>query len=195
MIESAWLDIAPRISWSVAATAPRRRIFVVLLRADGLADYELPVSSINLRLRNVKASYVRVTVPNPTDHTDAILARTSGRMHIYSGWLTDDGARHLEELIYANVQNVYFNQGSSNVLILAGTRYMTRSNPRAAAIDGVSQIRRTPAGRVAVTAPLDFFVQPGDVASGGGESFTVDYMGCAILPPNAWMEIEGAANG
>ena len=193
MIQSAWHSIAPRTRWTVATVQTRQRIFVVVLRADGLEDFELPVNTINLRLRDVSASYVRVTVSNPVDYVDEIVARIDGRMHIFSRWLTADGVRHVEELIYANIQNLYYAQGSTNVLTLAGTRYITHSSPRAATIEKVSRIARSGEDRVTVRAPLDFFIRPRDVVTAESETFEVDYMGCTIQPADAYMDVEGVA--
>jgi hypothetical protein len=192
VMQWAFKSIAPRVRWRIATKQPRQQIFVVVLKADGVEDFELPVSSINLRLRDVRGSYVRVIVPNPVDYTDDILARTSGRMVIYSGYKTADGVRHLEELIYANIQNLYFNQGgNSGQLTLAGTRYMTNSNPKTVELEGASRIAKSEDGKLSVDAPLDFFIRPGDTASAYGETFTIDLINCMLSASDARMEVQG----
>lgn len=194
MIQGAWQYNAPRPSW-VEPAELTQKIYLVILKADGYADFELPVSSILMRLRDAQGSYIRVTVPNPTGYTDAILDRTGGRMHIYGGFKTEDGIRQVEEIIYANIQNMYFNTGGSNVLVLAGTRYMTHSNPREVSIAGASKITKDEAGRFSVRAPMDLFCRPLDIATVDGGTFEVDLMTCVILSADAYMDVEGATYG
>jgi len=170
-------------------------VFVVILRADGLEDFELPVSTIQMRIRDVRGSYVRVTVPNPTEYTQEILARASGRMIIFAGEQTADGQQHLEEIIYANIQNLYFNQGSTNILTLAGTRFITHSNPGEVTLDGVRHVSRDESGRVKVRASVDRFVRPIDLVTAEGETFTADLIIHTVLAADAYMDVEGAASG
>jgi hypothetical protein len=132
-------------------------VFVAILRATGLDDYEIPVSSITIRLRDVKGSYIGLTIPDPTSYTDAILARTGGRVHIFAGEIVG-GVRQVEELMYGNIQNIYFNQGSNNVLTMAATRFITHRNPTAQTLSGVSKIRKSETGAILCGAQLIFFL-------------------------------------
>jgi hypothetical protein len=192
-INQAWVSYAPRWRWSVPAHQPRQRVFAVILRADGLADYEVPVSTISIRLRDVRGSYVRVTIPDPVNHAEGIVARTSGRMVICAGELMGDGTRHLEEIIYANVQNLYFDLGRRNVLALAGTRYITQGPGVDAAPAGVWEISKADDGRFSVRAALDFFLKPNDRVTVAGETFVADLISWNITAGNAHMDVEGVA--
>ena len=191
MIVQVWDDIAPRARWTVPVAVPRQRVFVVVLRAEGVDDYELPVSTIVMRIRDVRATYIRVTVPDPTRFTDEIMARTSGSIVILAGEMTADGTRHLEELTYANIQNLYYHRGTNDMLTLAGTRYVTHRNPNEMEISGVIEIAKDRRGRYRVRSGVDFFLRPGDIVSALGETFTADYIGVVIAGSSIYMDIEG----
>jgi hypothetical protein len=165
----------------------------VILRATGLDDYEVPASSIFIRLRDVRGSYVQVTIPDPTAYTTEILSRTHGRMVIYAGELMRDGTRHLEEIIYANVQRVYFDVGARNMLTLVGTRYITHGAGADMTAAGVWEVARDDNGRYRTRAAPDFFLKPGDRVTAEGHVFTADLISWTITPTDAHIEIEGAA--
>jgi len=180
----------PRTSWAIQKTTPSQKVFVVIIKADGLPDFEVPVSTITLRLRDGGASYVSCTIPDPTSYTSDILDRIDGRMHIYSG-IVIAGIRTLEELIYANIQTVYFDQGSNNLLTLSGTRYATNSNPKTAALAGVSRISKDDNDRFTVRCSFDPFIKPGDTVTAQGETIESDLVIGAITAAGAYMDVEG----
>lgn len=190
--EAAHRDTAPRTKWSIPANQPIQRVFIVVLRDDGLDDFELPVQTITMRLRDTRASYVSCNVPNPTAYTDGILDRSDGTMHILAGDRTADGERHLEELIYANIDNIYLNQGETNNLTLTGLRYITHDNPKEVALDGISRMVLDERERYRVRCGVDFFVRPTDEITARGETFTADLISYVITPTDAYMEVEGS---
>jgi hypothetical protein len=183
-------DIAPRVKWRVLPALPRQRVFIAVLRATGLEDYEAPASSIIIRLRDTNGSYIGVTIPDPESYTDDILLRTSGRVHIFAGEIVG-GVRQVEELMYGNIQNIYFNQGSNNVLTMAATRFITHRNPTAQTLSGVSKIRKSEDGRYSLRCAVDFFLKPTDTASYGSLSFVVDMISYVLTAQNAYMDVEG----
>jgi hypothetical protein len=192
VMQWAFKSIAPRARRSVPVATPKQKIFIVILRADGLDDFELPVSTLTMRMRSVKASYVRVTVSNPLEQADNILPRMGGRMIIYAGEKTADGERHLEELMYANLQNIYYSEGrNSSVLTLTGTRFITYSNPVAQTPAKISRISCDDQGRYAVQTIMDWLVRPGDTIHTDGGSFTADLVSHVALHNNAHTTIEG----
>jgi len=181
-------------AYPAAVTVPRvvQRIYAVILSADGLEDFEVPASLITLRLRDTDASYVSAVIPDPTRWTDEILARKDGTMHIWSGVIDEAGARTLvEEMIYCNVQNFYFNLGAGNVLTIAGTRYRTNSAPTVRRLDHVSHVERDEAGRYTVTAALDPDLRPGDTALIDGAGVLADLVRVTIRHDHAEMTVEG----
>lgn len=187
----AWTDTAPRMLWTLPAVLPTRRVFIVTLSAEGLSAFEVPVSVITIRLRDTNASYVRCTVPDPTRYTAEILPRARGRMTIYGGEETADGARQLEEIMYANIQRIHFDKGTTDTLAITGTRYQTHANPRAVTLAGVSEVSLA-RGRYAARAALDFFVRPGDIVTAEGRVFTADLIQITIRAAEAVMAVEGA---
>lgn len=184
-------DIALRARWIIPLERSRQRIFIVLLKKEGLDDFELPVHTITMRMRDVKGSYVSCNIPNPMAYTEDILDRTDGRMHIYAGELTADGERHLEELIYANIDEIYFNQGSTNDLTLTGLRYITHENPIESELEGISRMVLDERGRYRVRCGVDWFVKPTDLVTALDQSFMVDFINYVITPNDAYMDVEG----
>jgi hypothetical protein len=192
VMQWAFKSIAPRARRSVPVAVPRQKIFIVILRADGLDDFELPISTLTMRMRSVKASYVRVTVSNPLDQADNILPRMGGRMIIYAGEKTADGERHLDELMYANLQNIYYSEGrSTSVLTLTGTRFITYSNPAEQAPEKIFRVSRDERGRYAVHTIMDWLVRPGDTISTDMGAFTAELVIHTVLHNKAHTTIEG----
>jgi hypothetical protein len=192
VMQWAFKSIAPRARRSVPVAVPKQKIFIVILRADGLDDFELPVSTLTMRMRSVKASYVRVTVSNPLDQTDNILPRMGGRMIIYAGEKTADGERHLDELMYANLQNIYYSEGrSTSVLTLTGTRFITYSSPVVQTPAKISRVSCDEQGRYAVHTVMDWLVRPGDTIITDQGTFTAELVIHTVLHNNAHTTIEG----
>jgi hypothetical protein len=182
---------APRARWTVPATIPKQRIFIAVLRAPGLFDFEVPVSTITIRLRDIAGSYIGCTIPDPTRYTTEILERIPGRIHILAGELAG-GGRQTEELIYGNIQNIYFNHGGSNTLVVAATRFITHRNPVISNISGVSRISHDESGKYKLRCATDFFLRPTDTAVYGDAPFTVSMISHTITGADAYMDVEGA---
>ena len=193
LVNSEWAfeDTAPRLKWAIPVNLPTQRIFVGILKATGKDDYEVPISAITIRLRDVSASYISCTIPDPVSYTSDILERIPGRIYIYAGELSA-GVRHLEELIYANIQNVYFNEGSTNTLVIAGTRFITHQVSAVQNLSGVMTVSRNENNRYKIRCATDFFVKPTDIAVYGDVSFTADLVTHTITAQNAYMDVEGA---
>jgi hypothetical protein len=192
VMQWAFKSIAPRVRRSVPVAVPRQKIFIVILRADGLDDFELPVSTLTMRMRSVKASYVRVTVSDPLEKTDNILPRMGGRMIIFAGEKTADGERHLEELMYANIQNIYYSEArTSSILTLTGTRFITYSSPVAQTPEKISRVSCDDQGRYAVQTTMDWLVRPGDTINTDMGSFAAELVIHTVLYNNAHTTIEG----
>jgi hypothetical protein len=136
---------------------------------------------------------VSCVVPDAATYRGYAEDREGGELIILAGSITEDGTRHLEEIIYANVQNIYFNLGRHNVLTLVGTRYMTQGPGVDAAPAGVWEISKADNGRFSVRAALDFFLKPNDRVTVAGETFVADLVTWNITAGNAHMDVEGVA--
>ena len=188
---SAYNDTAPRVRWKILPEIPRQRVFIGILKASGYDDFEVPISTVTIRLRNVSGSYIGCTVPNPESYTQQILARIPGRVHILAGELVS-GIRQAEELIYGNIQNIYFNRGLSNTLTIAASRFITHRNPNTQQLTGVSRVRKSESGNYSIRCAVDFFIKPSDTAVYGTISFLIDMVTFVITAQNAYMEVEGS---
>ena len=186
----ASLSTAPRVRWSIPATVPRQRVFIGILRADGQSDFEIPISSITIRLRDVSASYIGCTIPNPETYTDDILARIPGRIHVFVGELFGE-FRQVEELFYGNIQNLYFNRGNTNTLTIVATRFITHRNPVERQVEKVSKLSKDETGKYKIRCAIDFFIKPTDIATYGDSSFAINLISYTINAHDTFMEIEG----
>jgi len=188
----AWNAIAPRVRWSISTTEHRQKVYYVILKAPGLTDFELPVSSVNIRLRNTRASYINVMVPDPLFYTDDVLSRIQGgRLHVLAGEKIGNLVPQTEEIIYGNIQSLSITDGNRPVVSIVGTRYITHNNPSVVYLTGVSHISRTGLGRYVIQCAMDWFLKPTDTVIYDNIQFEVDMIGIVIKPDNVLMTVEG----
>lgn len=186
-----WQDFSPSAYKPPPAVEASRNILVVSLQADGLDAVLVPAASIQIRFRHVSASYVQVGVTDPLSYASQIVPRLDGRMYIFTGYETSSGATWLEELIYANIQNMYFTRSNRGSLTLTGTRYITFSDPQARNLDNIFKLRIDGGGKHKVRCAYDNNIRPRDtVTLPDGRSFIVGFMSVFLSGDTAWMNVE-----
>jgi hypothetical protein len=161
--------------------------YKALLSADGESDYEIPISSFELRLRESPLQcYLSVIVPAILNYIDEISSRIDGELSIYQ---VLDGAD--TELLTANIEDIRQFQGgrsrsgaiSAYKQITYGpatTRELSGSSYRAVS-DGVTRHRLLPRN-----------IYPGDTAVIGGDTIVVDSVTWSVSPVRSTMEIAGS---
>jgi len=158
--------------------------FAVTVEADGLSEAEIKVDGIQLRLRHVNASYIRVNMSDVLAWADDIVERRNGRVRIYIDEV---------EYIYGNIQNIYFTRsGSKNSMSLVATRFITYSSPVARDLTNLWTLHIDGNGRHKARCAFDGDVRPQDtVTLPDGQTFQVDYMATFLGYDNGWIDVEG----
>ena len=161
--------------------------YKAILSADSETDYEIPISSFELRLRDSPLQcYLSVVVPSILTYINEIEARSDGELSIYQ---TLDGAD--TELLAANVDEIRQYQGGRSrsgsiaaykqiTFSPAVTRSLVGSTYRAVS-EGVTRHRLLPR-----------HVNPGDTAVVGSDTIVVSSVTWSVAPGRALMEIAGA---
>jgi len=158
--------------------------FGVTIEADGLDEVEIKADSVNLRLRHISATYIRVNISDMLAWADEIIERRNGQVRIY----IDEA-----EYIYGNIQNIYFNRSDRKTsLSLAATRFITYSSPQARDLKDIFTLRIDDDGRHKVRCAFDKNVRPQDtVTLPGGQTFTVGFMAAHLGYNDGWLDVEG----
>jgi hypothetical protein len=193
MDKSAWRDYAPVSSWSLPFATPKRAIFVVTLRADGLADLEVPVSSLQMRRRDGYPTMISCVVPDADTYYDDAAARVNGELIVTAGSATADGTRHLSELERVTLEDISYDVGVANSsMTLVGYRTETNANPRPVGLTFVTYVGLQADGKWRVRCSINIFLRPGDTAVCHEASFTVEQIYVWVAADNSWMEVAGA---
>lgn len=167
-------------------------VYVCILTgsANGLDDYELPCSSLSAVRRNGEPSYLGAVIPNIAAHQAEITARQNGDINIYKGYEDQDGNRNLELIISVNFHYLMFSKGANSQSgTMVGYRQRTYSNPVSRTVSGVSFHGFSSTGTTSLKSDVDLFLNPGDICTYDGSSFTIDWIRYTISPRLAYMEI------
>jgi hypothetical protein len=191
--KTAWRDYAPVASWALPFATPKRAIFVVVLRASGLEDVEVPVKNIQMRRRDGYPTMIACVVPDADTYYDAAAARDGGELIVYAGSATADGTRHLSELERVTLEDISYDIGVSNSsLTLAGYRTETNANPRPVGLEWVTYLGLQADGKWRARGSINIFLRPGDTVVCHETSFVCDQIYIWVTADNAWMEVAGA---
>jgi len=162
---NAWQDIPPATLWSLPANVPTRQVYTVTLRKNALDDLEVPATSLQIRRRDGRPTYVLAVIPNAPVWRDAVQSYKDGDIIIRAGSITGDGTRHLSELTRAGLESIVFDQGvQSASLSLSGYRIHATGNPRPVNLTGINVYTLQADGRIRVRCPVNMFLRPGDTA-------------------------------
>lgn len=161
------------------------------LVADGQTPLRLPMANFQTRLRSGSPSYLQATIPNPGAWADAVAARSSGKLILYSGVRRADGSELLEEIIRVNLGLVSDDRGSnSQSLTLSGHGTISNTAPRTRTLTGISY-RAGGSGARRYRCAHDRFLRPGDIAVAPqfSEQITVGMLTYVVGGGQIYMEI------
>ena len=153
----------------------------------GFADYTIPISSFQMRLRNSpKQCYLSVIVPAVLDHAQAIADRIDGTITLTR---TDDGVE--TELLDANISEFrQFLGANSRTGEITAYKQITFSSP--ATRDFPSAYYKGTSGTVTRYRMSPQPANPGDTLNIGGDSFEPTEIYWSANPTRSTMEV---ANG
>lgn len=166
-------------------------IFTLTGAPDGLADIEIPISSIQCRLRDGEPTYLSVVIPSATWAAD-ISARPGGELVVERGYRFSDGSRQLQEIARVDLEDIRMDSGARNKSItLSGHATISNTTPKAVAISGASY-RSESNGKRRYRCTVDHFLRPGDTAVISDEEIIVDSISFTIGTSQEQMEISEA---
>lgn len=177
--------LAGNAVWTPVVTATHYRL---TLRAAGLEDLELPMSSFQSRVRQGRPSFLEVYVPGILDFMDAIVARNDGELVVELGARKTDGTTSVQEIARGNLQDVRYDRGPrSTTGTLTGRKTQTYTTPKALTLDDVELVSVATNKRVRSKIRNDVF--PGDTVTAAGLTFLVDNIQHIVSTQQAYMEL------
>jgi hypothetical protein len=142
---------------------------------DNTTDIEIPISSFQARRRTGNPTYLAVTIPG-AEHLTAINNRPNGEMVVDLAYAIDGEVSVREELLRVELEDIRPDTGAKNRSItLSGhkteifdSQTVTLENPSYKNISGGKLTYRFPY--------IDLYLNPGDTAVVGADSFRIDYI-------------------
>ena len=192
--EASWSDIAPAYQWTIDTLEPLRRVYIATLRASALDDLEIPMSSLQFRLRNDGWSYVVCVFPDADTWEDQVEAfkTAEGEVRIFSGWTNQANERQLQEMARADITRYSTDVGvQSSSLTLTAYREITIGNPRTVILTNITVRSLQADGNRRIRCEPNMFLRPGDTAVFGADSMTVDSLAVMIDRNQQRMEVTG----
>jgi len=177
-------------------TIPRTRQFwrVTLTgHADGVANIELPTSSVQVRARSGDPTYLQATIPGMA-YADEIADRENGQIVVEIVYKDSSGnVLQAEEIARVDMSAINtYEGGNSSSIVIEGRRTTTHA---AKAVTLVGTTYRSLAyGRISCRiATPDPYLRPGDtVTTDQGDTFEVDSITYILSPRQQSMEIAQA---
>ena len=193
-VHSAYRDIAPAYQWTIDTLEPLRRVYIATLHASGFDDLEIPISSLQYRLRDDGWSYIVCVIPDAETWEDLVEAYldADGEIRIASGWANLDDERQLQEMARADLHKFSTDIGvQSSSLTLTAYREITTTNPRTVTLTNITVLSLQADGNRRVRCEPNVFLRPGDTATFGSDSITVSSIAMLLDKNNQRMDVTG----
>lgn len=177
--------------WSVPSSISRYRCVLTGL-ADGMANIELPIATLQSRLRQGDPSYIAVTVPG-MDYAAAITARSNGEIVIYKSIVYRGVEYQREELARVTLEAIRTDEGGkSKTITLSGHKNNTYS-AKSVSLAGVTYKSLQESGKLSFRcAEPDLYLRPGDTCNYGDDSFVTGLVQYTISPKSQSMTVTEA---
>jgi len=179
-----------------ATTIPRTRQFwrVTLTgHADGVANVELPASSVQVRARSGDPTYLQATIPG-MEYATQIADRENGQIVVEIVYKDSDGnVLQAEEIARVDMDAINTYEGGQSRSITIEGRRTTTHAAKAVTLTGTTY-RSLAYGRLSCrVAKPDPYLRPGDtVTTDHGDTFAVDSITYILSPRQQSMEIAQA---
>ena len=148
-------------------------LFTLTGDQDATTDIEIPIRSIQARLRSATPTYLQVVIPGLT-RAAAINARSNGLMKVDFAYLRDGEIFQRDTIIEANLEDIRLDEGPFNKSItLTGHKQKTYQNKNitldgpiyAGTINGATRYR---------FAIPNVYLNPGDTVTVGSDTFNAN---------------------
>ena len=177
--------------WSVPSGISRYYCVLTGL-ADGLSNIEIPIATLQSRLRQGDPSYIAVTIPG-MNYASAISARSNGEIVIYKSIVYQGTEYQREELARVTLESIRTDEGGkSKTITLSGHKNQTHI-AKAVALAGVTYRSLQESGKLSFRcAEPDLYLRPGDTCNYGDDSFTAGLVQYVISPKSQSMTVTEA---
>lgn len=169
--------------------AVERYYFTLTGAADNVEDVEIPISSLQARKRTGESTYLSVVIPYLASFAELIAERSSGAMIVELAYNIDGQESIREQIIAVDLEDISIAEGAENrSIVLSGHR--TQNFPAQITTLYNPIYKQTENGRrIFRFARCDLYLNPGDTAIIGDDSFTVDYVTYTVSDGYKSMEI------
>ncbi|MBW2342499.1 MAG: hypothetical protein JRF53_00540 [Deltaproteobacteria bacterium] len=159
-----------------------------------VADITIPMTSFQARRKSGDPTFLAAVIPG-TDYEAAINARSNGEMIIEMAYELHGVIEYQEEIIRADLDpdGIRVDEGGRNQSIIL-TGHKTESFvSKVSWLHDVTYKRDIDGDLAYRCASCDLYLNPGDTAKYGSDSFTVNQVVLSISPELQIMEVEEAA--
>ena len=192
----------PSAVWDlIASMRPAAQViyYCILTGANespALPDLFIPISSFQARIRNGEPSYLSCVIPNPSEYSDEIAARSNGEIIIQKGYRLQDGSINMAEIVRVDYETLALDIGARSASgTIVGHKTVTASAAKEWTVQGVSFYGLQHDGKRRIRAAMDLFLHPGDIViygAGDDDSFTVGSITYIVNTRDGLMEVTEA---
>lgn len=149
-------------------------LFTLTGSTDGLDDIEIPITSLQARLRSGDPTYLKVVLPYSSSNAAAISARPNGDLEIDLALLVDGEYTHRETIISVNFEDVRIDQGPmSQSISLTGHKQETYGSQSITLINPIYKNSINGELRYRFAEPC-VHLHPGDSVTVGDDTFNAN---------------------
>jgi hypothetical protein len=157
-----------------------------------LADVILPISAFSANKRTTGSHYLSCTIPYSDTYKTYIQARSTGYISVIRTENYVDGTTSSSALLSVPLQTIRHDQGArSSSITLSGNKTTGVTSGRTRALTGVSSKYETN-GSLTLTGDVDLFLEVGDTATNGSDSFVADSIGYVVSTTQSTMQVSQA---
>ena len=155
-------------------------------------DMYFPISSFQCRETLTAKAYVSAVIPNASEYSDAIIARSGGTMVVEMAYFFIESEQLRQEIARAPISDISVDMGSDNQSvsltahrnIVSAQKTVILEKPTYTDLAGGKRTYRFP--------KPDMFLHAGDTAIVDGVSFTVQSISYSVSPSQQSMTISGS---
>lgn len=162
-------------------------LFILTGASDGEDDVQIPIKSWQGRLRSGDPSYLSVTIPGE-EFGAAISDRSNGEMVVKMAKLDQGAIYHTEEIMRVSLEEIRLDGGGLNKSITLTGHGTASYGSKIVPLQGVTFASGS-TGKLRFRASIDIFLRPGDTATHGVNSFTVDNITYTVSVDSQVMEV------
>lgn len=153
---------------------------------------EIPISTFQARFKSGDPTHLQVTIPDYVTWAATVAAATDGEMIIAGTYFYGGETVLTQQILAVDVDSIDFSEGpSSKTITLKGKRTIS-TTAQVAALSG-SYSKQTQSGTTTYQlAVIDYFLRPGDTATIGDDTITVDSITYTVSPGQAQMTVKAA---